>query len=506
VRQDRESRVAPSRIREYHTLVREDLVTAREEHLRRFRDAHIPLYPTWHGRTHTASDIHQRVEELTKRGATVTVAGRLRAKRTHGGSTFLDLHDGSGKIQVLLQRNIVGDERYDLLDALDLGDILSASGAVWKTKAGEDTVAATSWILLAKSLSPLPDAWAGLQNGEVRARQRELDLLTNPDSREVFLTRSAIVRILREFLTERGFIEVETPILQPIPGGASARPFVTHHNTLDLDLTLRVSPELYLKRLVVGGMERVFEIAKNFRNEGVDRQHNPEFTMCELYMAYATVDDLIPLTEELLTTILTNVRGGLSFSYQGKPINFTPPWKQVRLGDALKEATGIDILTEQSPTPYLQYLQRQKITPPTTHTVPVLIDELYKEVLRKQSWDPVIVRDFPTSMEPLAKRREDHPGLVQRIQILAAGMELLKAYTELNDPADQEQRFSEQEQFRRHGDEEAQRIDRAFLLALRIGLPPTAGWGMGIDRLTMILTDRAHIRDVITFPLLRPEP
>ena len=497
--------VASSKFSKYHTFVREDLVAARDEHVRRFRDAKIPLYPTWSGRTHTAALIHEHITELIGQQDRVTIAGRLMARRTHGGSTFLDVHDGSGKVQVLFQENVLGAERYQLLAALDRGDILAVSGSAMKTASGEDTVAASDWALLTKSLLPLPDTWAGLQDVEIRARQRELDLLMNTETQEVFRARSVIIKTLREFLAAHGFTEVETPILQHIPGGASARPFITHHNALDLDLYLRVSPELYLKRLIVGGMERVFEIARNFRNEGVDRQHNPEFTMCEFYMAYATVEDLVPLTEQLFTTVLERVCGHQTRTYQGKTLDFTPPWKRVPFVAMVKETTGIDALTEERPEPYVRYLTQQGIRTPETDTVPSLLDTLYKEVIRKQSWDPVLVTDFPTIMEPLAKRQEGNSKLVQRIQLLAAGMELLKCYTELNDPVDQEQRLQEQERLRERGDEEAQRIDEAFLRALRIGLPPTAGWGLGVDRLTMLLTDSAHIRDVIAFPLLRPE-
>jgi lysyl-tRNA synthetase, class II len=484
--------------------VREDIVAAREAHLRQFRDAGMLAYPTWHGRTHSAADVHAQVKELVSRGTPVTVAGRLTGKRGHGGSTFLDLRDASGKVQVLLRKNVIGDASYALTDALDLGDILAASGSVQKTKAGEDTVEASSWTLLAKSLLPLPDKKKGLRDVEQRARSRELDLIVNEDATRAFRVRHSLLTVLRSTLAEQGFVEVETPVLQPVPGGASARPFRTHHNALDLDLYLRVSPELYLKRLVVGGLERVYEIARNFRNEGIDRQHNPEFTMCELYMGYATVDDLLPLTESIITRACNATRGALAFSYSGKTIDFTPPWPQIRFAAAIKKEVGIDIRRATTPDPYLAALKKRKIAVPAVHSVPILLDELYREVVRKKIWDPVIVRDFPVEMEPLAKRHDADPTLVQRVQLIAAGMELLKAYTELNDPQDQEERFHEQESRRQEGDDEAQRTDSAFLGALRIGLPPTAGWGMGIDRLAMILADQSHIRDVIAFPLFRP--
>lgn len=494
--------------------MRKDLTAARDEHIRHLSGSGVSLYPTWpvhhglgeggRGRTHVAKEIGDDADALITKGQPVTIAGRLLGVRRHGGSTFIDIVDRSGKIQALARKDTVGDKDYKLLESLDRGDIISVTGSVIRTKAGEVTVDATTWLLLTKSHTPLPDTWYGLHDVERRARQRELDLLVNEETRRAFDARSTLIRSLREFLVARDFVEVETPVLQPIPGGTSARPFNTHHNALDLELTLRISPELYLKRLVVGGMERVFEVARNFRNEGVDRQHNPEFTMCELYMAYATVEDLIPLTEELVTHLLAVTRGGATFSYQGKEISFARPWKQLSFVEAMRSATGIDPSKETDLTVYEAVFKKHDWAFPEIRTLPALIDELYKQVIRTTIWDPVIVRDFPTVMEPLAKRHDDNPDLVQRIQVIAAGMELIKAYTELNDPDDQEKRFHEQEAFRASGDEEAQRIDHAFLDALRIGLPPTAGWGMGIDRLVMIATDRPHIRDVIAFPLMRP--
>ncbi len=487
----------------YDTSVREELRDARAEHVRRLQEAGRSLYPTWHGRTHSTAAVKHNARALITSREPVTVAGRLLSRRTHGGSTFADLHDAAGKLQALFRRDELGPEAYEPLDALDRGDILAVTGTVLETKAGELTVAAAAWTLLAKSLAPLPDTWAGLQDVETRARQRELDLLMNAETRGVFAVRSLVLEVLRDLLRREGFVEVETPVLQSLPGGASARPFVTRHNALDMDVYLRVSPELFLKRLVVGGYERVFEVARNFRNEGVDRQHNPEFTMCELYMAYATVDDLVPLTERLLGEVFLATRGGTRFSYQGKEIDFTPPWRQVRFVETLRDHTGIDVLHETDAQPYVACMKKNGITPPAVQTLPALVDELYREIVRKSVWDPVIVRDFPTYMEPLAKRHDDNPALVQRVQVLAAGMELVKAYTELNDPRDQEERFREQERLRAGGDHSAQRLDTTFLDALRIGLPPTAGWGLGIDRLVMLAADRQHIRDVMLFPLFR---
>jgi lysyl-tRNA synthetase class 2 len=485
--------------------VREDLINAREEHIERLTSSGVALYPTWHSRTHDAETVQKESNSLIENKTVVTIAGRLSGKRKHGGSTFGDVTDGSGKIQILFRRNVIGEENYGLLESLDLGDIVTVSGQVIKTQAGEVTVDAQKWELLTKSLLPLPDNWYGLKDVEVRARQRELDLIINEEARKTFVTRSAVIQSMREFLLSNKFMEVETPVLQSIAGGASAKPFITHHNALDLELFLRISPELYLKRMVVGGFERVFEIARNFRNEGVDRQHNPEFTMCEFYMAYANIDDLISFSEKMFEYILKAIGKDNKVSYQGNELDFSAPWKQVSYVEAIKEATGLDVLKENNPEVYVNYLMSKKIDLPETKTLPALVDTIFKETVRKKIIQPVIVRDFPVYMEPLAKRYDDRKEIVQRAQLIAMGAEIFKAYTELNDPADQEQRFKEQEQYGKAGDKEAQHIDEAFLQALRIGLPPTAGWGMGIDRLVMLLTDQAHIRDVITFPLMRPE-
>ncbi|MDO8512238.1 MAG: lysine--tRNA ligase [bacterium] len=490
---------------QYNHCMREDLITTREEHVKRLQDAGRNLYPTWNGRTHSVTDIHEQSEVLISDKTVVTTAGRLSAKRKHGGSTFADIVDGGGKIQIWIKRDLVGVENYTLIEALDLGDIVAFTGAVIKTEAGELTVQCEKWELLTKSLTPLPDTWYGLKDVEVRARQRELDLLINKESRETFVMRSKIIQAMREFLLRNNFMEVETPVLQSIAGGASARPFTTHHNALDLDLFLRISPELYLKRMVVGGFERVFEVARNFRNEGVDRQHNPEFTMCEFYMAYANIDDLISLSEKMFSAIFSGVGKGDKITYQGVELDFKAPWKQISYVDTIKKETGIDVLEDVDPQIYINYMNDNNFDLPESKSLPALVDTLFKEAIRKKVVQPVIVRDFPTYMEPLAKRVEGNPKLVQRAQLVAMGAELFKAYTELNDPIDQEKRFIEQERYREAGDAEAQHIDQAFLTALKIGLPPTAGWGMGIDRLTMLLTDQSHIRDVITFPLMRPE-
>lgn len=485
--------------------MRDDLITTREEHIKRLIDAQVSLYPTWNSRTHTADAVRNENETLISNKKTVTVAGRLSSKRKHGGSTFADIVDGSGKIQIMIRRDAVGAENYALIEALDLGDIVAFTGMVIKTQAGELTVQCEKWELLTKSMIPLPDSWSGLKNVEIRARQRELDLLINAESRKTFLTRSKIIQALREFLLRNDFLEVETPVLQSIAGGASARPFITHHNALDLDLFLRISPELYLKRWVVGGFERVFEVARNFRNEGIDRQHNPEFTMCEFYMAYANVENAIELSEKMFSAIFSAVGKGDTITYQGVELNFSAPWKQIRFIDAILEATGINVGNENNLAVYENYFSKNKIDYPEAKNIASYVDLLFKETVRKKIVQPTVVRDYPAYMKPLAKRYDNVPEVVQNFYLVVAGAELINSYTELNDPLDQEKRFKEQDQNRERGDQEAQGTDPAYLDALKIGLPPTAGWGMGIDRLTMLLTDQAHIRDVIAYPLMRPE-
>lgn len=484
--------------------MREDLISARNEHVQRLNSAGVNLYPTWEGHREKVSDVREKSGEFLESKKNLVIAGRLMGLRKHGGSAFVDVREASGQIQGWLKKDTVGDS-YELLDSLDLGDIIKIEGTLTKTKAGELTIEAAKWELLSKSVLPLADTWSGLKDVETRARQRELDMIMNEETRNVFIKRAAILGALRDFLRNNGFMEVETPILQAIPGGTSAKPFSTHHNALDIDLSLRIAPELYLKKLVVGGIERVFEVGKSFRNEGVDKQHNPEFTMCEFYMAYANLDDLLELTQKLFEVLIKASGNEMKFEYQGKEIDFSYPWKQGSFVEMMKADTGIDVLKERDTQVYENFLKKNKMDLPEVRSIPVLVDTLYKEVIRKKTWNPLVVRDFPVWMEPLAKRNDNNPQLVQRGQLLAANMEIFKAFTELNDPKDQEERFKEQEKMREEGDPEAQRIDQTFLRALKYGLPPTAGWGMGIDRIVMLLTNQAHIRDVINFPLLKPE-
>lgn len=501
--------------------MREDLIADREKHRDALRAAGRSPYPTWHGRTHVAAEIRAQYAAFARRKKPVTVAGRLLGSRAHGGVRFLDLHDASGKLQLLCRADRLAAEDYRLLSALDPGDVLAATGTVTKTRAGEVSIAVAQWTLLAKALTPLPERRAGLKDEEERARRRELDLLANEETQRVFRLRADVIDTLRAFIVRQGFAEVETPMLQHLAGGAAARPFRTHHEALDLDLTLRIAPELFLKRLIVGGQEKIFEIGRVFRNEGIDRQHNPEFTICELYQAYATVEDLIPLTERLVSTIIKRIHGTLQIIYQGTTLNFRPPWPRVTFVDAVRKTTGVDVLKERGPETYLRALRRLGAELPDDTSLPNLMDELLKEGVRKKTAGPLHLIDAPAELVPLAKRREDEPRLVQRLQVIVSGMELVNAYTEENDPVEQEARFREQARLRHRSTpsawsgggsggaspktrSEIYPFDAEYIEALKIGLPPTAGWGMGVDRLVMLAADVPSIRDVLYFPLLRP--
>ena len=428
----------------------------------------------------------------------VRVGGRVTAIRGHGKAAFLDLADGDARIQAHLKRDVLGDEAFALLETLDLGDFWGVEGTLFRTRTGELTVRAETVTVLAKALQPWPEKWHGLTDRELRARQRYLDLATNPRSRKVFLARAATVRAIRSFLDARAFIEVETPMMHPIPGGASARPFVTHHNTLDLDLFLRIAPELYLKRLVVGGFERVYEINRNFRNEGISTHHNPEFTMLEFYWAYAGYEDLMALTEEMLTGIAETVAGTVTLPWGGTTISLARPWRRLAMRDAVLAYSDLapEDLGERA---RLEAAARHhEIADVARLSSGKLLAELFEATAEARLSDPTFVTDFPADISPLAKRKPGEPDLTERFELYVAGMELANAFTELNDPDDQRARF--EEQVRLGGGV----VDEDYVAALEHGMPPTAGEGIGIDRLVMILTDSHSIRDVILFPLLRP--
>jgi lysyl-tRNA synthetase class 2 len=469
----------------------------------------IDPYPSTFPVTHQAGDLLTRYatadDAALAAAGPVTVAGRVLSLRSHGKASFAHLKDQTGKIQLYVRQDTVGEAAYHLFRRVDIGDFLGVRGPVFRTKTGELTVHAETVVLLAKSLRPLPDKWHGLSDVEVRYRQRYVDLIANPPVVELFQRRARIIADIRRFFDARGYLEVETPMMQPIPGGATARPFVTHHNALGLDLYLRVAPELHLKRCVVGGLERVYEINRNFRNEGVSTQHNPEFTMLEFYQAYADYRDLMALTEELIPQVVRAVCGSETISYQGKVISFTPPWFCLIVEEALVKLGGLGPQDLGSQERLRTAARVSGIAVKPAWGWAKLLVELFEARVEAQLIQPTFVTDFPAELSPLAKVRPDDPRFAQRFELFVAGLEVANAYTELNDPREQRRRLEAQARARAAGDEEAHFLDEDFLRALEYGLPPTAGEGIGIDRLVMLLTDAPAIRDVILFPLLRPE-
>lgn len=464
-------------------------------------EAGIDVYPARTERTTTNADLLGNWKD----DQVVTIAGRIRTLRIQGGSAFAKLEDDTALCQVFLQTKHLGDAFAPLTKQLDLGDFIEVTGITFVTKRGEKTVDATAVRWLAKSLRPLPSSWHGLSDIETRYRYRELDTVMDSEVKDIFLKRSKILQTLRTFLADHGFIEVETPMLQAIAGGATARPFVTHHNALDADLFLRVAPELYLKRLIVGGFPRVYEIGRNFRNEGVDRDHNPEFTMMECYASYTDYHWLMELTEDMVRTIATAVNGQPSFISNDQEIDLAKPFAKVSYRQSILDATDIDI-DAVIDDDELRRLARAKDTDvPTKMNRPKIIDELFKTHVRPKLIAPTFVYDYPLELSPLAKKKFDDPRYTERFQLLMGGTEVGNAFSELNDPVDQRARFQAQEKLRSGGDDEAQRLDESFLRSLEYGMPPTSGWGMGIDRLTAILTNSKTLKDVILFPTLKPE-
>ena len=458
----------------------------RRAKLARLREQGIDPYPhQFEGAVPIASihATHGALEAGEETDAPHRVAGRLSARRGHGGATFLDLVDRSGRIQVHARKDVLGDESFETLTSLDLGDLLGIDGTAFMTRRGELSLKATRWTLLAKSLRPPPEKYHGLEDVETRYRHRELDLIGNEETRELFILRANVVAAIRRWLDERGFVEVETPILQPLYGGALARPFVTHHNELDRDLYLRIADELYLKRLIVGGLERVYEIGKDFRNEGVSHKHNPEFTMLEWYEAHADYRDIAEELEQLIAYVASEV------GYDG-PVDFTPPWRRVTLREAILDETGVDIAGDSEL--------------PGEGTWAKRVDALLSKHVEPKLEQPTFVMDYPKELSPFAKDHRSEPGLVERFECFAAGMEFSNAFTELNDPDEQRARFEQQRGDEAAGDEETQPYDEDYVRALEHGMPPTGGIGIGIDRLVMILSGRESIREVVLFPLTRP--
>jgi lysyl-tRNA synthetase class 2 len=503
---------------EPHAAPEEELIRNRRENFRRLTESGgakaLYRYPV----TATVSEIAARyretsAEKLQTEPPSVSTAGRILAQRHQGKAGFIDLSDGRSRLQVYVRRDVVGDEGFELYRRLDLGDWIGVEGEVFRTRTGELSVKAHELTFLAKCLRPLPEKWHGLRDVERRYRQRYVDLAVNPESRVVFETRAAIVRYIRRFLDERGFLEVETPMMQPIAGGALARPFKTHHNTLDIDLFLRVAPELYLKRLVVGGVERVYEINRNFRNEGISTQHNPEFTMLEFYQAYAEGADLMGLTEEMLSGLVRDVTGVSSTPWKGGTIDWTPPYRRLTMRGAVREFTKGDPRGEvtaaelETAEGLFGAAKRFGVDRPERFRAEKgkLLAEVFEAVAEQHFVQPTFLYEFPTEISPLSRRSASDPEWADRFELYVGGMEIANGFSELNDPEDQAGRFRSQMESRARGDLEAAEYDADYVEALEYGLPPTAGEGIGIDRLTMLLTDRHSIRDVILFPLLRPQ-
>jgi lysyl-tRNA synthetase, class II len=456
-------------------------------------------------RTHTSKEVKGNFETLENQ--TVTVAGRLMSKRVQGKAGFSHIQDRYGRLQIYIKIDDVGEENLKEFKTFDLGDWISVTGFVFKTKTGETSVHVKEFQLISKSLKPLPDKWHGLKDPDLRYRQREVDLIMNEDVRETFIKRTQIIRYVREFLDNRGYLEAETPILSPIAGGAAARPFTTHHNALDIDMYLRIATELYLKRLIVGGFEKVYDMGKNFRNEGIDIRHNPEFTMIELYEAYADYNDMMELMENLVAYVCQKVNGTTKVMYQGTEIDLTPPWRRITMVDAVKEYAGIDfaqVKTDEEAQAIAKekHLEFKKAIKDCTKAD--VLNALFEEYAEHHFIQPTFLLDYPVEISPLTKKKRGNAEFTERFEGFIYGREVCNAYSELNDPIVQRDRFEQQAKERELGDDEAYMIDEEFMSALETGMPPTGGLGIGIDRIVMFLTDAVSIRDVLLFPTMKP--
>jgi lysyl-tRNA synthetase class 2 len=487
-----------------------DFITQqRREKLEELHRLGINPFPNHFQPTHSLAQIWENYSslggpELEALREIFRLAGRLILVREFGKATFCHIQAGAARLQVYVQRQVVGDEAFKLFKKLDLGDIVGFEGTLFRTRTNELTLAARSFTLLTKSMRPLPEKYHGLTDVERRYRRRYLDLIANPGVREVFIKRALLINLIRQFLDARGFLEVETPMMQPLPGGATARPFITHHQALDMDLYLRIAPELYLKRLVVGGFERVYEINRNFRNEGLSIQHNPEFTMLEFYQAYATYEDLMTLTEELICYTAQNLLGTLRFTYQGSVIDLTPPWRRLDLREALTAIGGIPPEVVHDREALMAHAIKEGVAFRPGEGYGRALTKLFDLTVEGELQQPTFVLGYPLETSPLSRKSDTDPEVVDRFELFIAGREMANAFSELNDPDDQRVRFEKQMAAREAGNEEAHPLDEDFITALEHGMPPTAGEGIGIDRLVMLFTDSPSIRDVILFPLLRP--
>ncbi|WP_457573285.1 lysine--tRNA ligase [Desulfolithobacter sp.] len=487
-----------------------NLLKQRRDKAAQLAESGLKLYANHFKNPQPIADILPRGEQLAaecheESGTTYRVAGRIMSLRKFGRAAFFHIQDESGRIQIYARRDLLGDEEFKLFKKWDVGDIVGVEGKLFKTKTGELSIEAKKLHMLTKSLRPLPEKFHGLTDVETRYRQRYVDLIVNPEVRETFRKRVEIIRLIREFLSNRGYMEVETPMMQPVPGGATAKPFKTHHNALGIDLYLRIAPELYLKRLLVGGFEKVFEINRNFRNEGLSTRHNPEFTMLEFYQAYATYHDLMDLTEEMISWLAAEVTGSMRLTYQGMEVDLTPPWKRYTMDEALIEVGGLDpeILEDNDAIMRLAKAKGIELQPEAGPGKAKT--ELFELLVEEKLINPTFVTSYPTEVSPLARRNEEDPSVTDRFELFVTGREIANAFSELNDPVDQYNRFRKQIDERGEDEEIHPVLDKDYVRALEYGMPPAAGEGIGIDRLVMLLTDSPSIRDVILFPHLKPE-
>ncbi len=462
-----------------------------------------PFQIVRYGVANTTREIIKSFESIE--GKKVTLAGRLMAKRGMGKSSFCDLHDREGKIQLFFRINDLGEEAYEEFKKLDIGDIIGVNGEVFKTRMGEISVKVFEYTLLSKSLRPLPEKFHGLKDTDTRYRQRYLDLIANPEIRETFILRSKLISAVRRFLDDKGFLEVDTPILNSIPGGAAAKPFITHHNTLDIDLYLRIAPELYLKRLIVGGMEKVYEMGRMFRNEGMSVKHNPEFTLLEVYEAYTDYNGMMELTENLFTYVADKVSGTRKIEYQGQEIDLSLPWVRMTMTEAVKKYTGVDFDSIDSNETAIEVAKEKGLELAGKPAKGEILSLFFEEYVESNLIQPTFVLDYPVEVSPLTKRKPDNSDLTERFELFITGREMANAYSELNDPIDQKERFLSQVKKREQGDEEASMMDDDYIIALEHGLPPTGGLGVGIDRLVMLFSDSYSIRDILLFPTMKPK-
>lgn len=472
--------------------------------LQELRNLGIDPYGVPFPEKHSIQDIQSHPEKFLDQDVLLRIAGRIMAIRRHGKAIFADVQDRLGRIQIYVKKDTIGDDSFGIFKSLDVGDVIGLEGKLFKTHSGELTIVVENFSLLSKCLHPLPEKWHGLREVEVRYRKRYLDLIMNPEVREVFQTRSRVLSELRKYLDERDYLEVETPMMQLIPGGALARPFVTFHNALGIDLYLRIAPELYLKRLIVGGMEKVYEINRNFRNEGISVRHNPEFTMLELYQAYGNYETMMNLCEQMLSSIVFSILGTYEVNYQDMAIDFTPPWRRLNLREVIQKEGGIDIFEDSLETLY-QRGKKAGLNCDQTWDRGKYVNEFLDIFVQPHLVNPTFVLEYPVEISPLAKAKKNDPLVAERFELFIGKEELGNAYSELNDPIEQKKRFLDQVKKRDRGDVEAHLIDQDYVEALEYGMPPTGGMGIGIDRLVMLLTNSSSIREVIFFPILRPK-